>query len=219
MTPMLRFQAVPHYDFWMVAVALILAVLAQAPPVVQPGAPGKPGRVLSPADVKKLPTTAITEADVAFMQGMIGHHAQAIEMVELLKTRSQSADMKKLAQRIEVSQADEIKMMRQWLEDRGRPAPDPHAHHAHDAKLMPGMLTPEEMKRLAGATGQAFDRLFLEFMIKHHQGALVMVKDLFNSPGAAQDAELGAFARDVGADQQMEINRMAGMLATLKEKE
>jgi uncharacterized protein (DUF305 family) len=198
---------------------LLASLLAQQPPVVQPGAPGKPGRVLSPEEVRKLPTTAITEADVAFMQGMIGHHAQAIEMVELLKTRTESADMKKLAQRIEVSQADEIKMMRQWLEDRGQPAPDAHAHHAHGAKLMPGMLTAEEMQRLAGAKGEAFDRLFLEFMITHHQGALVMVKDLFNSPGAAQDAELGAFARDVGADQQMEINRMAGMLATLKEKE
>ena len=203
----------------MVAVALILAVLlAQAPPVVQPGAPGKPGRVLSPADVRNLAEVGITPADVAFMQGMIGHHAQAIEMTDLLKTRTESANMRKLALRIEVSQADEIKMMQHWLRDRGQALPDPHAHHAHHATLMPGMLTKDEMARLAAARGMAFDRLFLEFMIKHHQGAVAMVKTLFSSPGAAQDAEISAFARDVGADQQMEINRMAAMLATFKEK-
>ena len=203
----------------MLAVAAILAVLlAQAPPVVQPGAPGKPGRVLSPADVKKLAEVGITPADVAFMQGMIGHHAQAIEMVDLLKTRTESADMRKLALRIEVSQADEITMMEHWLRDRGQPLPDPHAHHGHDATLMPGMLTAEEMGRLAAAKGMAFDALFLEYMIKHHQGAVAMVKTLFASPGAAQDTEIGAFARDVLADQQMEIDRMAGILASFKEK-
>ena len=210
----------------MVRPAIVLAgVLAGAPviaaqtqpPVVQPGAPGKPGRVLTADDVSKLKTAGITAADVAFMQGMIGHHAQAVEMVDLLKTRTESADMRKLALRIEVSQNDEIKMMQHWLEDRGQKLPDPHAHHM-GAKLMPGMLTADEMSQLAAAKGAAFDRLFLAFMIKHHQGALVMVKQLFDSPGAAQDAEIGAFARDVGADQQMEIDRMAAMLATLKEK-
>jgi uncharacterized protein (DUF305 family) len=207
------------YDFWVAAPAILLTVfLLQSAPVIQPGAPGKPGRVLSEADVKRLAQVGITPADVAFMQGMIGHHAQAIEMTDLLKTRTESADMRKLALRIEVSQADEIKMMQHWLQDRGQPLPDPHAHHAHDAKLMPGMLTADDMAKLAAAKGADFDRLFLEYMIKHHQGALVMVKALFASPGAAQDAELSAFARDVGADQQMEIDRMASMLATLKEK-
>ena len=103
-------------------------------------------------------------------------------------------------------------MMREWLETRGIDAPSEHAHHAHDATLMPGMLTPEEMQRLAAARGREFDRLFLEGMIRHHQGALVMVRDLFASPGAAQDAEIFAFASDVDADQRMEIARMVGML-------
>src|SRR6185436_858041 len=100
---------------------------------------------------------------------------------------------------------------------RGQPLPDPHAHHAQGAALMPGMLTPEEMARLAAATGEAFDRLFLEFMIKHHEGALTMVKDLFATPGAGQESEIFAFASDVDADQRMEIERMGAMLSTVKE--
>ena len=146
------------------------------------------------------------------MQGMIGHHAQAIEMTTLLKTRTERQDMKLLALRIEVSQTDEIRMMRHWLSDRGQEVPSEHAHHAHGAKLMPGMLTPDEIGQLTAAKGAEFDRLFLQFMIKHHEGAVVMVKDLLAQPGAAQEAEVFAFASDVEADQQMEINRMRGML-------
>ncbi|HJR59306.1 MAG TPA: DUF305 domain-containing protein [Vicinamibacterales bacterium] len=150
------------------------------------------------------------------MQGMIGHHAQALEMTALLKVRTRSDDMKKLAQRIEVSQADEIRMMRDWLESRGAEAPGEHAHHGEGVTLMPGMLTPEEMSRLAAATGPAFDKLFLEYMISHHEGALVMVKKLFSTPGAAQDPDIYAFASDVDADQRMEIARMAAMLKELQ---
>jgi uncharacterized protein (DUF305 family) len=150
------------------------------------------------------------------MQGMIGHHAQAIEMTDLLATRTQSEDMRKLAQRIDVSQTDEIKMMEEWLKRRGAPLPDPHAHH-HGGKLMPGMLTAEEMGRLAAAKGDAFDRLFLEFMIKHHEGALVMVQELFATSGAGQEPEVFAFANDVDADQRMEIDRMRFMLDKFKE--
>lgn len=151
------------------------------------------------------------------MQGMIGHHAQALEMTALLATRTQSDDMRKLAGRIEVSQADELKMMQEWLTRRGEPVPDPHAHHMPGAKLMPGMLTMEEMGRLAAAKGTTFDRLFLELMIKHHDGALIMVKELFSTAGAGQEPEIFAFASDVDADQRMEIDRMAAMLNTLKE--
>lgn len=150
------------------------------------------------------------------MQGMIAHHAQALEMTELLKTRTRSDMMKKLAQRIEVSQADEIKMMREWLEGRGAEVPSAHAHHGDAATLMPGMLTPEEMSRLAAVTGPAFDKLFLEYMIRHHEGALVMVKKLFSTPGAAQDSDIYAFASDVDADQRMEIARMAAVLKELE---
>jgi uncharacterized protein (DUF305 family) len=184
----------------------------QAAPIVQPGAPGEASRTISSREAAALPVPGVTAADIAFMQGMIGHHAQALAMVALLQTRTDSDAMKRMAQRIAVSQADEIVMMREWLETRGIDAPSEHAHHAHDAKLMPGMLTAEEMQRLASVKGREFDRLFLEGMIRHHQGALVMVRDLFNSPGAAQDAEIFAFASDVDADQRMEIARMVGML-------
>ena len=185
------------------------------PPIVQPGAPGEPTRTIGPNEAREAARLGHTAADVRFMQGMIGHHAQAVEMTDLVDSRTASAAMRKLAQRIQVSQADEIKMMERWLSTRGEEAPATHAHHAMDgmaATLMPGMLTPEEMARLSAATGREFDRLFLEGMIKHHEGALVMVKDLFASAGAGQDAEIFGFATDVDADQRMEIDRMRGML-------
>jgi uncharacterized protein (DUF305 family) len=184
--------------------------VSQPPQLIQPGAPGQDGRAITPAEASDLSRVQHTDADVKFMQGMIGHHAQAIEMVGLLATRTQNDDLKKLALRIQVSQEDEIQMMREWLERRGADVPGEHAHHT--GMLMPGMLTPEEMARLAAATGAQFDRLFLEFMIKHHAGALTMVEQLFASPGAGQESDIFAFASDVEADQRMEIERMAGML-------
>ena len=146
------------------------------------------------------------------MQGMIGHHLQAVEMTALLETRTAHEGLRLLAKRIEISQADEIQMMRDWLKARGEPLPDPHAHHAPGAVLMPGMLTAVEMQRLRDAKGAEFDRLFLEFMIKHHDGALVMVDELFSTPGAGQQSDIFAFASDVEADQRMEIKRMSAML-------
>ena len=188
------------------------------PPIVQPGAPGEAPRVISAEKATDLSQVQYTGADIKFMQGMIGHHAQAVEMTNLLKTRTSSEDMRKLALRIEVSQLDEIKMMQHWLQVRGQQVPGLQAMHMHGATLMPGMLTPEEMEHLAAATGAEFDRLFLEGMIKHHGGALTMVHDLFDTAGAAQDSEIFAFASDVDADQRMEIDRMGGMLsAVMKE--
>lgn len=192
------------------------AAPSQAPPLIRPGAPGEPSRVITPDEATDLSHVGHTAADVQFMQGMIAHHAQALEMVDLLRTRTESEDMRKLALRIELSQADEIDMMKDWLTARGEALPDPHAHHAHGA-LMPGMLTQEEMARLAAARGAEFDRLFLEFMIKHHQGALVMVRELYTRPGAGQEADIFAFASDVDADQRMEIERMSAMLVKSKE--
>ena len=183
----------------------------EGPPLVQPGAPGQPSRTISPAAATDQSRIRYTGADVRFMQGMIGHHAQAIEMTALVPSRTSRDALKLLAQRIEVSQRDEMAMMRAWLRARGQSAPDPHAHHGGGA-LMPGMLTAEEMARLAAATGPAFDRMFLESMIKHHDGALVMVNDLFATPGAGQDPEIFAFASDVDADQRMEIARMSALL-------
>jgi len=208
--------------------ALLVAVLAApacrtlapagpAAPLLQPGAPGEATRPIDAARAVDLSRVPVTPADVAFMQGMIGHHAQAVEMTGLLKTRSQRPDMQRLAARIEASQSDEIRMMREWLDAQGQPQPDPHAHHHHGAALMPGMLTPEQMSRLAEASGTAFDRLFLELMIAHHDGALVMVRDLLQSPGAAQDSGIFAFISDIEADQKMEIARMGAMLNMLRE--
>jgi len=189
------------------------------PPIVQPGAPGQATRVITAAQASDVSRVQHTDADVRFMQGMIGHHAQAIEMTALLPSRTGSDELRKLAQRIEVSQADEIKMMQDWLTRRGQKLPDPHAHHAPGAPLMPGMLTAEEMARLTAAKGTAFDRLFLELMIKHHEGALKMVQDLFATSGAGQEPDVFAFASDVDADQRMEIDRMLAVLGMFKPKE
>jgi uncharacterized protein (DUF305 family) len=182
------------------------------PPIVQPGAPGEPSRVITVEDATDLSAVAHTAADVRFMQGMIAHHAQALEMCALLPARSASEDMRKLALRIELSQADEIDMMRDWLRARGEALPDAHAHHRAGATPIPGMLTPEEMAGLAAATGPEFDRLFLTFMIAHHEGALVMVEALFSTPGGGQEAEIFAFASEVDSDQRMEVARMRAML-------
>ena len=181
-------------------------------PVLQPGAPGEATKVLAPGVAESLPTPGFTEADVKFMQGMIHHHAQAVDMVGLLATRTTDPRMKMLARRIEVSQNDEIGMMRRWLSARGQQVPGAHAHHEPGAPIMPGMLTADEMATLAAAKGTEFDRLFLEGMIKHHNGALTMVETLFSAPGAAQESEIFGFAADVDADQRMEIDRMAAML-------
>lgn len=191
------------------------ASVASGPQIVQPGAPGQESRIITAEKAADLSKVQHTDADVRFMQGMIGHHAQAVEMTELLKSRTASDDMRKLALRIEMSQADEIKMMQDWLTARGQPLPDPHAHHAAGATLMPGMLSGDEMSRLTAARGAEFDRLFLQGMIKHHDGALIMVKELFSTPGAGQESDIFAFASDVDADQRMEIDRMLGMLKEL----
>jgi uncharacterized protein (DUF305 family) len=220
---------------WRVAACLFAAAAAGACAstgtssggIVQPGAPGESSKVVGAEQARDLSKVGATPADVKFMQGMIHHHAQAIDMTELLKTRSGSEDMKKLALRIQVSQRDEIKMMQSWLKTHGQDAPDPHAMHMpgmvmpgmDHGPMMAGMLTPEEMARLAGLKGVEFDRFFLEGMIKHHGGAITMVKELFASPGAAQDSTIYAFASDVVADQQMEIDRMSRMLAVIGNKE
>ena len=185
---------------------------APAVPIVQPGAPGEPSRVITAQQASNLSQVRDTAADMQFMQGMIGHHLQAIEMTALLADRDRGRQLRLLAKRIELSQADEIEMMRDWLRTRGAQVPDPHAHHAPGATLMPGMLTAAEMQRLAEAKAAEFDSLFLELMIKHHDGALVMVEQLFSTPGAGQQSDIFAFASDVEADQRMEIERMSAML-------
>jgi uncharacterized protein (DUF305 family) len=188
-----------------------------APPViVQPGAPGKPSKRLPESTTGKLPPRS--QAEVDFMQGMIMHHAQAVEMTALISAHTENKDLRLLGARISSSQSDEIKFMKRWLAARGEPVsmPMPNmkevkmSHHA--MPLMPGMLTPEQMEALQKAKGPQFDQLFLTGMIQHHNGALTMVKDLFDTAGAGQDAELFGFATDVDTGQRAEIRIMQSML-------
>jgi len=161
-----------------------------------------------------------TPADVRFMQGMIAHHAQALEMVALAPTNGARSDVRILAERIDVAQRDEIAFMQRWLRERGETVPPVHAGHdmpGHQMPmsggLMPGMLSAEQMAELKAARGPEFDRLFLTYMIQHHEGAVTMVEQLFGSPGAGQEINVWRFASDVEADQGSEIARMRVMLA------
>lgn len=207
-----------------VAASLSLAVCAQqsdptTPVVVQPGAPGQPTRQLPPSTRATLPP--ISAKDVEFMQHMIMHHAQAVEMTALIDSHTTNKELRLLGARISQSQSDEIAFMKRWLTIRGelvsRPMPSMGTHMpgmdmSSHSILMPGMLTPKQMEALKKAEGAEFNKLFLTGMIQHHHGALVMVKDLFDTAGAGQDAELFAFATDVDSGQRAEIRSMEKML-------
>jgi uncharacterized protein (DUF305 family) len=201
------------------AAALLLAALSACATAAPPAAPPAAAQVSTPA-VPAPPadtsTARASPADVRFIQGMIGHHAQALRMTALVPNRSARDDVKLLAERIEASQLSEIAAMTQWLRARGlQPAADdghPHVHGpgGHPA-AMPGMLTDQELAALAAVRGAAFDRLFLEYMIRHHEGALTMVADLLATNGAGQDPQIFRLAADVDADQRAEIARMRAM--------
>lgn len=203
------------------ATALLLGgsalALAQAVPIIQPGAPGQDSRVLTADEAIKLAAASYSPADVTFMQGMIMHHQQAVDMAVLAKDRTNRAELVSIAGRIESSQADEIAFMRGWLAERGEPFEMPgmkgHAHHAHHS--MAGMASPQQMKALAAAKGVEFDRQFLTLMIAHHEGALIMVKDLLKEPGSAADPVLFQFISDIETEQKGEIDRMDALLAGL----
>jgi uncharacterized protein (DUF305 family) len=197
--------------------ATLWAQQAKAPvSVVQPGAPGMPSKQL-PATT----TAAVlqqSDADVEFMQGMIMHHAQAVEMTALIGERTDNARVRLLGARISRSQADEMQFMKRWLAARGKsismemPGMAGMDMRGNAMHAMPGMLTPEQMDALRKAKGAEFDRLFLTGMIQHHNGALVMVKELFDTGGAGQDAELFDFATDADNTQRAEIRIMEDML-------
>ena len=184
---------------------------------VAAASPNDPGVIKARADSARLPYTA---ADIHFMSGMIGHHAQAIVMSKMAPTHGANDEVKRLAERIINAQTDEIKIMQQWLRDRRQPVPEAKPGPMkmmmngmeHDM-LMPGMLSDAQMKELDAASGADFDRLFLSFMIQHHRGATSMVKELFESYGAGQDEIVFKFASDVNVDQTTEIGRMEKMLA------
>jgi uncharacterized protein (DUF305 family) len=189
---------------------------ANVPVVVQPGAPGQPSRTLPPSTRATLPPRS--QADVAFMQGMIMHHAQAVEMTALIASHTENENLRLLGARISRSQSDEIKFMKRWLAARGEPISMAMLGMA-DMKtsgqpmtMMPGMLTPAQMDALRKAKGVDFDQLFLTGMIQHHNGALTMVKDLFETAGAGQDADVFNFATDADNTQRAEIRIMQIML-------
>lgn len=214
-----------------VAVAAALAGLVllagmpalAAPPIFQPGAPGETGRTITAEESVALGRSRYVEADVRFMQHMIVHHGQAVDMGALIADRTSNRTIRLLGQRIALSQEAEIAMMRTWLTRRGEATAMPGHHGDHamvshggapsDVPLMPGMLSPAQMAELAAADGAEFDRRFLTGMIAHHQGAIDMVEALLAEPGAGEDPEISEFLNAVVADQTIEIARMRAMLA------
>ncbi|MBH1942656.1 DUF305 domain-containing protein [Erythrobacter sp. YJ-T3-07] len=207
----------------LIALATTMAVplAAQDAPIIQPGAPGQENRSLKAEDASKLAGTNFAPADARFMQMMIPHHQQATEMTQLVEGRTSNPDIVKIAGRIDAGQGDEIAFMRDWLSSRRLPATMQHTaanmggmtHAEHMAAM--GMATPDQMKRLASLQGTAFDALFLELMIRHHQGAIRMVDDLLDQPGTAYDPVMFEFVNDIKVEQQGEIDRMNAVGATL----
>ena len=197
---------------------LTVVTQAQEAPIVQPGAPGNPSRDLSADEAVRVASTSHSPDDVRFMQDMIPHHHQAMQMAELVADRTNRPEIVDVSGRINVSQQDEIEFMQQWLRDRGERVPDPTAHHAmHTEHRMAGMASPEQMADLAASDGTAFDRLFLQLMITHHEGAVTMVEELLEQPGSAFDPVLFEFTNSVTNDQSAEIERMNALLVGLSD--
>ena len=193
--------------------------LAQQAPIVLPGAPGAAPRVIDEDEATRLSDTRFSPADVKFMQDMIVHHQQAVDLAALVEGRSNNSDIVAIAGRIDASQADEIAFMREWLAERGQPtAMQHHAGMDHAAHhLMMGMATPAQMAELGTLESTAFDRLFLQLMVRHHGGAIDMVETLHDQPGTAYDPVMFEFTNDLVKEQQAEIDRMNAILAELSD--
>ena len=187
--------------------------------IVQAGAPGEPSKEISAEEAGAAANTPHTADDVDFMQGMLHHHAQALVMTDLAAGQA-TGRVALIAERIDASQKTEMDVMKSWLSTRDEeiPGADEHAtEHGPDGELMPGMVGQEELNRLAAAKGKAFNRLFVDYMIRHHQGALTMVGDLRRTPTGGAEPELDAFARHVDSDQAIEISRLEKLRARLPE--
>jgi uncharacterized protein (DUF305 family) len=190
--------------------------MAREVPIVHPGAPGESSRALSAEEAVAIANTSYSPADVRFMEDMIPHHNQAMQMAALVAERTNRPELIDLAGRINASQRDETNFMQQWLRARGERVPKPAAYEAmHTGHVMAGMATPEQMAELSRSDGAAFDRLFLELMIAHHEGAVRMVEELLEQPGSAYDPVLFEFTTDVTNDQTAEIGRMHALLVGL----
>ena len=189
---------------------------AQDVPIVQPGAPGQKATKLTAQQAVKLADARYTADDVTFMRDMIHHHDQAVQMAEMVKDRTNLPELVAVAGRINASQADEIAFMQSWLRERGESVPEASMHRGMDMKgTMAGMASPADLARLATSSGADFDRLFLNLMIAHHDGALKMVDALVKKPGSAYDPVLFQFTSDVKTEQKAEIGRMSALLGTL----
>ena len=199
---------------WLVAAALFAQSALGQVPIIQPGAPGQQSRLITAEEASALAGMEYSLGDIQFLQGMIPHHAQAKEMSALAESRTNNEAILAVAARITLSQDDEIAMMQGWLGDRGLEVTAEDAHHQSGFMRMAGMLTDEEMAALAAARGSDFDRLYLDSMIQHHQGALDMVEDLLDQRGSVQDPLLYEFTSDVTSDQTSEIERMVTLLAS-----
>ena len=204
------------------------AAHAQDVPIVQPGAPGQAVKSLSATEAVEIAKNTFSEDDVAFMTNMIPHHTQAVELANLVEGRTNTPDLVEISGRIKASQADEIEFMRNWLKERGQSAPGAtgghgaHAGHGgaghvmtEEMMLRMGMASQDQLAQLAAAKGTAFDKLFYELMIRHHEGAVTMVEDLHDLPGSAYDPVLFEFTNDIVSDQTKEIERMNGLLTGL----
>ena len=186
-------------------------------PILQPGSPGEPSKVIDSETAIAIANTSYTAADVDFMQGMIIHHYQAFLMSEMATSRTNNQTILDLAGRIDISQQDEISFMENWLLDMGQTVPDPSkSNHMHHHKMM-GMATPEQMQQLSQSDSTDFDRMYLNLMIKHHEGAIDMVDRLNEYPGSAYDPQLYEFVSDLTNDQGVEIERMNGILIDLSD--
>ena len=204
---------------WAVLAALtafsISSVLQAQVPIIQPGAPGQASRVITAEEASDLAAISYSLGDIQFLRGMIPHHAQAKEMSALAEDRTNNTTVLAVAARITLSQDDEISMMQGWLRDQGLDAPAEDVHHQPGFERMKGMLSDEQMEELAASAGSEFNRLYLEYMIDHHQGALDMVEMLLDQRGSVQDPLLYEFTSDVTSDQKSEIERMDLVLASL----
>jgi len=186
-------------------------------PILQPGSPGEPTRVIDSQTAIAIANTSYTAADVDFMQGMIIHHYQAFLMSEMATLRTNNETILDLAGRIDISQQDEISFMENWLLDMGQTVPDPLKSNHMDHHKMMGMATPEQMQQLSESDSTDFDRMYLNLMIKHHEGAIDMVERLNEYPGSAYDPQLYEFVSDLSNDQGVEIERMNGILIDLSD--
>ena len=206
----------PHGAFLSVILLSVAPVSMAQAPIIQPGPPGDPARKLSAREAIAIADTSYSPDDAQFIRDMIPHHHQALELADLVADRTNRPELVDVAGRIDVSQQDEIEFMQQWLRERGERVPDPNDHDAmHTDQRMAGMATPRQMADLAAAEGTDFDRLFLELMITHHEGAVTMVEELLEQPGAAYDPVLFEFTNDVTNDQTAEIERMNVLLIGL----